>query len=359
MQLHGYIKDMQTVSFIDNAKSMMTGNFIHNRINFKWNISNNLYARIEARNRLFYGEQVKSTYQFGKYIDTDNGILDLSDNIIDDTTVVLNVLLDRLLLNWSNSKWDFTIGRQRINWGVNLVWNPNDIFNAFNYFDFDYEERPGTDAIRIQYNTNKHSSLELAYKFSDKEKEQVGAVMYKTNFRKYDWQSFAGIYFEDIVLGTGWAGSIKNTGFKGELSYFHPYKNMMDTNGILSASVSLDRSFKNDYFATVSYLYNSEGKGLQSGINELTGMTLSAKKLMPFEHSFFAQLSKSFSPLVNGSIAGIFSPEKNTLIVLPSLAVSISDDWDVALIGQSFFADVNNVYHTLGNGIYLRLRWSY
>ncbi len=359
IQLHGYIKDMQSVSFIDNAKSLVTSNFIHNRINLKWNIADNLYLRAEARNRLYYGEQVKTTYMFGKYIDTDNGQFDLSYNLVDDTSIVLNTMLDRALLNWSTNKWDVTIGRQRINWGVNLVWNPNDIFNAFNYFDFDYEERPGTDAVRIQYNTGSVSSIELAYKISDKENEQAGALMYKTNFRKYDLQYFAGIYFKDIVLGTGCAGNIKNTGFKGEASYFHPYKNLKNTIGVLSASVSLDRSFKNDYFTSVSYLFNSEGKGLQYGINELTGTALSAKKLMPFKHSFFAQVSKNFSPLVNGSLAFIFSPSKNTLIMMPTLAVSVSEDWDIALIGQTFFSEVIGVYRTLGNGIYFRLRWSY
>lgn len=359
MQLRGYIKNMQSVSFVDKMSSLVTGNFIHNRINFRWDISDKLYLRAEVRNRLYYGEQVKMTYRFGKYIDTDNGMVDLSRNLIDDTSLVLNTMLDRLLLNWSDSRWDVTAGRQRINWGINLVWNPNDIFNAFNYFDFDYEERPGTDAIRIQYNTGKVSSLELAYKFSGKEKEQVGAMMYRTNFGQYDWQSFAGVYFEDMVIGSGWAGNIKNTGFKGEISYFHPYKNIADTTGVLSSSVSFDRSFEKNYFAMVSYLYNSEGKGLVYGMSELTGAALSAKKLMPFEHSFFAQASKSFNPLVSGSMAFIFSLQNSTLITLPSLAVSVSDNWDIALIGQSFFYDLNGVYRTLGNGIYFRLRWSF
>jgi hypothetical protein len=213
--------------------------------------------------------------------------------------------------------------------------------------------------VRVQYATGKSSSIEVAYKLSDKEKEQVGAVMYKTNLRKYDLQGFGGVYFGDVVLGTGWAGNIRNSGFKGEVSYFHPYENSSDTNGVFSASVSLDRSFKNEYFAVVSYLYNSEGKELLFGVNELTGSGLSAKKLMPFKHSFFAQVSKSFNPLLNGNIAFIYSPEKNTLILFPSIALSVSNNWDISLIGQSFFYDVSGVYHTMGNGIYLRLRWSY
>ncbi|TAL58103.1 MAG: hypothetical protein EPN85_12395 [Bacteroidetes bacterium] len=359
MHLKGFIKDMQSLSFVDNAKSLITGNLIHNRINFRWDISAQFHIRLEARNRLFYGEQVKTTYQFGKYVDIDNGLMDISYNIVDDTSVVLNTMLDRVLLNWSGKKWDITLGRQRINWGINLVWNPNDIFNAFNYFDFDYEERPGTDAMRVQCNVGKVSTLELAYKLTDNRKEQVGAFMHKTNFKKYDWQNFAGVYYQDMVVGTGWAGNIQNTGFKGEASYFHPYENAADTTGALSATVSLDRSFKKEYFVMVSYLYNSSAKGLMYGVNELTGAVLSPKKLMPFRHSFFAQVSKGFSPLVNGSLSCVFSDDHCTLVLLPSFSVSVSDNWDVAMIGQSFFSETGGTYHTLGNGIYFRLRWSY
>lgn len=359
LYVHGYVKDLQSAYFIDNSNSLITGNLIHNRINLRLDLWHNLYFRLEARNRLYYGEQVKTTYQFGKYIDKDNGQVDFSYNLIDDTSIVLNAMLDRILIDWSTSKWDITLGRQRINWGINLVWNPNDIFNAYNYFDFDYEERPGTDAVRIQYNAGRNSCFDLSYKLSDKKKEQIGALMYRTNFRKYDLQEFAGVYYEDIVVGTGWAGSIKNTGFKGEASYFHPYKKMADTTGIFSGTVSFDRSFKNNYFALVSYLYNSGGRDAISGMNELTGNTLSAKNLIPFKHSFFFQVNKSFNPLVNGSIACIFSPKNNSFIFLPSLAVSVSDNWDVSLVGQSFFSDVRGVYRTLGNGVFLRLRWSY
>ena len=54
--------------------------------------------------------------------------------------------------------------RQRINWGQTLVWNPNDIFNAYSYFDFDYIERPGSDAIRLQYYPDYSSAIEMAVK---------------------------------------------------------------------------------------------------------------------------------------------------------------------------------------------------
>lgn len=356
--IKGFIKDMQSASFTDNSKSLITGNYIHNRINFKWNISNNFHLRLESRNRLYYGEQVKTTPDFGKYIDTDNGYIDLTYNVVSDTSIVLNATLDRALLNWSKNKVDITVGRQRINWGINLVWNPNDIFNTFNYFDFDYEERPGSDAVRIQYNAGIFSSFQAAYKPSKDKNKQVAALMYKTNIGKYDWQNFAGVYQEDMVAGIGWAGNIKQTGFKGEAAYFHSYKTI-DTIGVLVSSISIDRTLKKNYFVMASYLYNSGGKDIFYSAADATKINLSVKNLMPFIHTFFAQVAKSINPLVNAGFSVMFSPTKNSLILFPIISVSLSDSWDLSFIAQSFFADVNTTYRTMGNAVCLRLRWSY
>ena len=68
---------------------------------------------------------------------------------------------DRLFIEWNKEKWNIRIGRQRINWGINLAFNPNDIFNAYNFLDFDYEERPGVDAARVQYYYGSFSGLDL------------------------------------------------------------------------------------------------------------------------------------------------------------------------------------------------------
>lgn len=356
--INGFIKDLQSASFIDNAKSLVTGSYIHNRINFRWNIITNLHLRLESRNRLYYGEQVKNTPGFGKYIEKDNGYFNLTYNIVSDTSIVFNTTLDRALLSWSKNKLDITVGRQRINWGINIVWNPNDIFNTFNYFDFDYEERPGSDAVRIQYNTGVFSSFQVAYKPAKDKNKKVGALMYKTNIGKYDWQNFAGVCQEDMVAGTGWAGSIKQTGFKGEATYFHSYKTT-DTIGILVSSISLDRTFEGNYFVMASYLYNSGGKDIFYSVSDVAKMNLSVKNLMPFKHTFFAQVSKSINPLVNTGFSAMFSPTKSSLILFPTISFSLSDNWDLSFIAQSFFADVNNSYRTMGNAVYLRLRWSY
>ncbi len=359
MHIKGFIKDMQSAFFTDNVNSLITGNYIHNRINYRWDITDNIVLRVESRNRLYYGEQVKATWEFGKIIGQDGGYFDLTHNLVDEKNIVLNTSLDRVLLNWSYRNIDVTVGRQRINWGINLVWNPNDIFNTFNYLDFDYEERPGNDAVRVQYNTGTFSSFQVAYKPGKKANEHIAAVMYKSNFKEYDFQTFGGIYREDAVIGLGWAGNIKQIGFKGEATYFQPKERLTDTSGVFTTSLSLDRTFKGDYFVMLSYLYNSNGKNVFFGAADFTTITLSPKNLMPFEHTYFIQVSKTINPLLNVAVAGMYSPMKNTLVVFPTMNFSLSTDWDLALVAQSFFAETDKEYKTMGNAIYLRIRWSF
>ena len=359
IHFRGFIKNMQSTSFISSPQSLITGNYIHNRINFKWDINTNWNLRFESRNRLYYGEQVKSTYQFGKYIEADNGYFCLSHNIIDDSGIVLNTSIDRASLSWTKNNIEVTVGRQRLNWGINLVWNPNDIFNTFNYFDFDYEERPGSDAIRVQYNKGIFSSLQGVYKPAQEYNQQVGAVMYKTNFKKYDWQTFIGVYQEDLVSGTGWAGNINQLGFKGEITYFHSFSMSVKMKEILIGSISLDKTFKKNYFMMFSYLYNGSAKEILNNASDFSKINLSAKNLMPFTHTFFAQLTKTFNPLVSAGLSCMYSLSKNTLILFPTLTVSLSENCDVALIAQSFFSETVKRYESLGSSIFLRLRWSF
>ncbi|MCJ7759117.1 MAG: hypothetical protein MUP24_13345, partial [Gillisia sp.] len=164
ISLSGYIKNLNEFSFVDRLEQLQWTNLFHNRLNFEYVPSEVITARLEFRNRLYYGDAVKNIPGFSGIISRDDGWADLSWNLINDKNVVLNSTIDRALINYSKGKWDITLGRQRVNWGMNLVWNPNDIFNTYNFLDFDYEERPGSDALRVQYYLGDFSKIEVSAK---------------------------------------------------------------------------------------------------------------------------------------------------------------------------------------------------
>ena len=149
--INGNIKVMQGAYFNNKFDSFYTSGLIHNRINMKYSFLNSFYISAEARNRLLYGESVRMNPAMAIQLNEDDGYADLSIVPLQEKEVIAVMQLDRLLVNYASKAYSITLGRQRINWGVATLWNPNDIFNAYNFLDFDYEERPGVDAIRIQF----------------------------------------------------------------------------------------------------------------------------------------------------------------------------------------------------------------
>tara|TARA_R110000868_G_scaffold4211_1_gene26399 strand:- start:48483 stop:49631 length:1149 start_codon:yes stop_codon:yes gene_type:complete len=355
--LSGYVKNLHEFSFIDNLNQLQWTTLLHNRLNFKYVPSEEITVRLELRNRLFYGDNVKNILGFSNFISQDNGIIDLSWNVIDNRSLLFNTIIDRALINYTKGNWDITLGRQRVNWGMNLVWNPNDIFNTYNFLDFDYEERPGSDAIRIQYYLDDFSKIEVAAKKGRGEDNHIMAAMYKFNTWAYDIQLITGIIQKDWVIGTGWAGNLKDAGFKGEISYFVPYENYIDSENVLSASVSVDYGFKKGLYINGSILYNSSANEASSGLGALLYSTLSAKNLMPYTYSGFLQLAEEFTPIFNGSLSTIYSPTNHSVIIMPSLDYSIATNLELNFTGQSFFEFED--YKTLGNSLFVRLRWSF
>ncbi len=359
VNIYGYVKYLPSFSFT-NSNDITSDHLIHNRINIKTFISNSFTARLDVRNRIFFGETVNNTPFYGQLVDQDNGEVGMSYLLFDEDAVVVHSIIDRAYFDFSKEKWEIRAGRQRINWGINLAWNSNDLFNAYNIVDFDYQERPGSDALRVQYFTGDVSHIELAYKPSKNFDESIIAGLYKFNTAKYDFQIIAANYYRDIALGGGWAGNIKNAGFKGEATYFQTRENFSDTSGLLSLSTSIDFSFKKGIYVNGAFLLNSDGlTSSGSGLPSFGASQLTAKSLMPSKYSYFAQLSGAIYPQLNGSTSVIYGQGMNILFFMPALAYSLHENWDLSLTGQIFFGEEQNQFKNLGNSIFLRMQFSY
>jgi hypothetical protein len=328
---------MQSVMFTDVKGDWINDNLFHNRLNFYWYYGNNLTTSIQFRNRFMYGQTLTTTPGYAESIDNEENFLDLSMNIFNEQSFFLNTAIDRLFLQYTAGRFVFTVGRQRINWGQTMVWNPNDVFNVQNFFDFDYPEKPGSDAVRIQYYPNYTSSLELAAKL-DKNEKVTAAAYYRFNKGGYDWQIISGVLAEDdIFAGAGWAGDIEGAGFRGEMSYFHPLENYSDTSGLFIASLSLDYTFSNSLYLQFETLYNMKTEGADNtGFFDFYQGTLDVKKLSFSEWNFFIQGSYPVTPLLNASLSGIYFPEVKGFYAGPSLNYSLKDNVELSFISQIF-----------------------
>jgi hypothetical protein len=210
--LNGYVKYLQTISFQKISDNWMTDNLIHNRLNFNWNINSNFTFNAQMRNRIYFGETVNNFPGYSDYIDSETGFLDMSWKIFDASSTFMVSSIDRLYFDYNLNKLQVTVGRQRVNWGQTFVWNPNDLFNSYSFFDFDYEEKPGSDAVRFQFYPSYSSKLDMVVKF-DYNHEITATALYRFNKWQSDIQFLGGYYAgTDIVLGTGFSASVLKGG---------------------------------------------------------------------------------------------------------------------------------------------------
>jgi len=365
---NGYIKELNMyykpvhpipVSNSDTLDFLFL-NQVHNRLNFKWFASNEITVALEARNRLFFGQMIKKFPDYEKMINTDNGYFNLGTILISKDSWFLHTAIDRAWFDYTVDKWQVRLGRQRINWGINLVWNPNDIFNTFSYFEFDYEERPGIDGAKIQYYTGVTSSAQLVYKIGHNNAETAVAGMYRFLKGSTDYQILGGWAGKDFVLGGGWSGDINGGGFRGEFTYFLPTCKDNGSEQAFVGSVSGDYTLKNSLYLHAAVLFNSNGMTGDAGGNRgIFNQDLSAKMLSLGMFNLFGQVSYPITPLFSGNVAIIMNPLDQSSFLGPSLTYSIGNNWEIMVNGQLFLGRSGTEYGDYGQAIYGRLKWSF
>jgi len=354
--VNGYLKDIQSFTLDKNFDSLVTGNLIHNRVNVRWKPTSKFTAAAEFRTRLFWGEEVRMTPDFASNLQNSNEAVNMSILWFETESAVMQTNIDRLWLEYNATKWDARVGRQRINWGINTIWNPNDIFNTYNFLDFDYEERPGRDAVKFRYHLSGMSNIELAVAGADQYNQAVGAIRYLTNKWNYDFQFSAGVYHEIFTLGAGWSGSIAEAGFKVELQYFSPHS---DTTAQINVTLETDYVFENAWYVNLGILVNSAG--LDKPINDLSQVNfqLSPQQLMPTKWNIAVTLSKEITPLFSSTLSVIYCPGTNLAIFLPSIKYNLAPNLDFDLIWQSFYAEQNNDFEGVMHRGFLRMKWNF
>ena len=328
---NGYVKIVETIQFDNITNTSISGHLIHNRLNLKWEPTSNIYFVGELRNRFFYGEAGP-----------------------EDKKPIFKSEIERLYTDIQADKWNFRIGRQRVNWGISTIWNPNDIFNAYNFLDVDYEERPGSDAVKVEYNYNSFSHLEFVH--SSFGRNQISAAKYYINKSNYDFQFIAGNYKGGATIGTGWAGNIKDAGFKGEVQYF---LNNEESYKQLNITFGMDYMLKKGWYINTGFLYNSKGLDQKLLKNEYLNLQLSAKNLMPTKYNMLIMLQKEINPLSIFGLSIIYAPKVNLLLITPSLKFNIANNLDVDVIWQSFYINREKRFQSLSDIGFFRLRWSF
>ena len=351
----------------------LNDHLLHIRINTRWYPSDPVRIGMELRMRGFYGGSVQYIPDFIDQIKSHHDFSQLDEVFWNTRKSVGYGQIDRLWLNYTHGNFDVTLGRQRIAWGTALVWNVIDLFNPQSILDFDYEEKPGSDAVRIQYYTGPVSRVELSIKPGKDKKHTTAAALFSLNVFEYDFYGIAGYRNNRWLFGGAWAGDIYKAGFRGEFLVsdvpgktapivYPTFPSFGDSffkydKPVLSAVLSADYTFSNSFYIHTEVLYNSNGKTKNAGL--FYHEALQAGMLSPAQWSIFQEFSCDITPLVRGSIFGIFNPNDKSYVILPQLTWSIITDLDFTLLGFFTSGAHFTEWGDYGKSVFTRFKYSF
>lgn len=368
----GYAKYLFSSAKYPGINERYVDHLVHLRLNTRWYPTDEITGALELRFRAYYGGTVEHTPGFTNLIKTKRDWVNLDAVLWDEKRTVGYAEVDRLWFDWTKNDLELTFGRQRIAWGTAWVWNPTDLFNPLDILDFDYEELPAVDAIRIQYYTGAVTKIEAGYKPAKERKNSILAGKWSINSFDYDFNFLAGMRDNRWIIGESWAGDILDAGFRGEITVseapnridtFSVYKLYSESSlssfnkPMIAFALSADYTFPNTFYIHTEMLYNNNGKTSNSFLFSTEALILGM--LSPSRWSIYQEFAYNITPLMRGMLFGIFNPNDKSFVIVPSVTYSLLANLDVFLIAQIFNGDKLTEFGEYGNSFYFRLKFSY
>ena len=367
---NGYAKYLFSSTKVPSINERLYDHLLHLRLNTRYYATQNLTGVMELRFRTFYGESAYKIPDYRELIQTTHDFVELDFYLWDTKYSIGYLEIDRLYLDYVQDKLEVTVGRQRIAWGTCWVWNPTDLFNPLQVLDFDYEERPATDAIRVQYYTGPVTKVEVSYKPAEDPYDQILAGLVSLNHWNYDFNFITGMKYKRWLAGFSWAGDILGAGFRGEMlvsqspdsndvnDYFYPLPNLIHSDDpIISFALSGDYTFPNTFYIHTELLYNNIGATSNTLLYQPSANSLGL--LNAARWNLYQEFSYDITPLMRGSVFGILNPNDKSYVIVPSLSYSIVINLDLYLISFLFEGEPFTQFGDYGITYYLRLKYSF
>lgn len=353
----GYASWLHTAMFEKPSDTWINSTMLHNRLNLKAYPGSRTTIAVEMRNRFVTGDMVSLDPGYAPGLSADPGWVDLSWNISDGTSYVLNTMIDRAYIDFTAGCFQITAGRQRINWSQALVWNPNDIFNTYSFFDFDYIERPGSDAVRAVLTTGPSSAVEAAVKIN-REGKLSAAALCRFSLFNTDLQFLAGETDQEFfTAGTGWSGAIGSWSIRGEATWFRSLPDAPHDKSTIIATAGVDKVFS-DRISTLAQVMYSNNPLLLNDFTLLYDGTLKADQLAFSEFSAVAQVTYTPMPLLNISLSAIWYPDLDGWYAGPSVEFSMAENVGFSMVWQHFDSEIGGE-KTMINVGFIRIKYSF
>lgn len=340
----------------------------HNNPDYFWNMSINK-LRIDIGNDLTDKISFKANYNVIQYDGK------TSWDVFDSTSQMRRFTngrirygneneLDNAYLRFTSNHVTLTVGKQQISVGPGYTWNPTDLFNTKDIVDPTYEQ-PGVDGLRLDLRLYSDYSLLLFYSPEDNWTESGKLAQFHGRLGHFDFNLSYGLIMRQLygyrtlfsqqnMYGFDFNGEILGLGCWSEITY-------KDVEGIGSYGENvygLDYTFSSGWYLMAEYYQNGQGLTDDSKytrydwFNYLRGYTktVAAEQVYTYTEYPLTDLLN-----VGGGLA--YAISDNSLMIIPTVEYSISDEITLSFIGSIFTGKYGTMYtKELMDGYLFRLR---
>ena len=281
----------------------------------------------------------------------ENTLFDLNREIADHQDLFWRHSLYRLYLTYSKRELNLTVGRQRVAWGQDRIWNPTDLFNPVSPLRLEREQRTGVDAVNIEYSFGPLAGINMVYAPGDDRVKGSAGARVRTNIEGYDLSVILGEFREDRVMGLDFAGNIGDSGFRGE-GVFTGQKEGKDFSRVV---LSWDYNFASSLYLLLEYLYNGGNLGRDASPLSITKFS---GEIVTRNRNFLATgIGYDLTPLVRLDLYAIYDMDGGSSFLNPDIKYNLFSNLDWITGTQSFLGGKDSEYGPFHDLYYTSIEW--
>ena len=254
---------------------------------------------------------------------------------MEDTDLFLQGRTDRLFAQATVGQSTIRLGRQAISFGHGMVFNPMDLVQPFSIATIDNEYKAGIDALRVERYFGMAGQITgvVAYAGSWDVEGLTAVLNANGTFGWTDISVFGGMVRSDRVIGTGVASSIGAVGLHSDVTLTIP-DSEEDPFVRLTTGAFL-RPFDTSS-VTMEYYFQSLGADSAEKYLDFAQSDRYARGELWVmgQHYLSLAWAQEMTALSSASIAFIGNVVDASMLLSPSLSLSVSDD--VQLVAGGF-----------------------
>ena len=290
-------------------------------------------------------------------------------------------------------RFELTVGRQRIAWGVGRLWTPIDRFSALLPLNLQPDVTPGIDSIDGRFNFDGFNYLQFVYSPGSSGSRERWAVRLHGVVLDADLSAMGGVFEGAPTVGVDFARNLWDGAIGFEAVFTSPRREVWKIGDAsprslpdywqIVVSYDLNLDFGSGVYLLAEYLYNGNALGFGRGragpllpFFESTGTPPipmppadpyatgassdifgSSRIITNSEHQLGVEVGYDLTPEVRGDLVTLVDMDGGSAAFVPSLRYSPLDSIELTLGVQLFAGPRRSQYGASEPLVHLLADW--